>query len=169
MPPSPIDNTCLTWKKVLVSQINSFLPHRKSFDSVVELDAIIQKMDPLLLKFMQNVLQCKHEKAAALCNTDSLRTHVRRVHQLIGWHYDSRLGMQLKDPVLHAYTCVSLSFPALYSGFIVATSKLQKIMILNISEEEKARLAQGAKTESQMQPLAHEVGSELDDYEREEH
>ena len=166
MPPSPIDNMCLTCKKVLVSQINSFLPHRKSFDSVVELDAIIQKMDPLLLKFMQNVLQCKHEKAAALCNTDSLRTHVRKVHQLIGWHYDSRLGMQLKDSVLHAYTCVSLSFPALYSGFIVATSKLQKIMRVRKKELDwRKKRRQRAK----MQPLVHEVGSELDDYEREEH
>lgn len=133
---------------------------------MVELDAIIQKMDPLLLKFMQNVLQCKHEKAAALCNTDSLRTHVRRVHQLIGWHYDSRLGMQLKDPVLHAYTCISLSFPALYSGFIVATSKLQKIMRVRKKELDwRKKRRQRAK----MQSLAHEVGSELDDYERKEH
>ena len=87
MPPSPkfkerFDNMCLTLNKALVSQINPLLPHRNSFDSVVELDVIIQKMDPLLLKFMQNVLQCKHEKAPALCNTDSLKTHVIGVHQL---------------------------------------------------------------------------------------
>ena len=97
---------------------------------------LIQHMNPTwtdnegmtLLHFACRWVVCpSYEKAAALCNTDSLRTHVRRVHQLIGWHYDSRLGMQLKDPVLHAYTCISLSFPALYSSFIVATSKLQKL------------------------------------------
>ena len=84
MPPSPkfeeqFDNVCLTPNKALVSQINSFLQHRKPFDIVVELDAIIH---PLLLKFMQNVLQRRHEKDPDLCNTDSLNTHVRRVHQL---------------------------------------------------------------------------------------
>lgn len=76
------------------------------------------------------------------------------------------LGMQLKDSVLHAYTCVSLSFPALYSGFIVATSKLQKIMRVRKKELDWCKKR---RKRAKMQPLAHEVGSELDDYEREEH